>query len=131
MRNVSCPLSKPIEGQKRVSLAVPVCVVDLEISVDCALRALTLLPRLLHIHLAAGLRYKQVEGFGVTVGRAVALLHVVRHGLRSQELWSLLAALKASSSAQEKVRPKDVEWCSHANMPSGRLLLFCLWAEDR
>lgn len=45
----------------------------------------------------------KVEGFGVTIGRAVALLHVVRHGLRSQELWSLLAALKESTSAQEKV----------------------------
>lgn len=46
----------------------------------------------------------KVEGFGVAIGRAVALLHVVRHGLRSQELWSLLAALKASKSAQEKVQ---------------------------
>lgn len=46
----------------------------------------------------------KVEGFGVTVGRAMALLHVVRHGLRSQELWSLLAALDAYTSAQEKVR---------------------------
>lgn len=51
----------------------------------------------------AGLLAVKVEGFGVAVGRAVALLHVVRHGLRSQELWSLLAALKASKSAQEEV----------------------------
>lgn len=42
----------------------------------------------------------------MTVGRAVALLHVVRHGLRAQELWSLLAALEAYTSAQEKVRTK-------------------------
>lgn len=39
----------------------------------------------------------------MTIGRTLALLHVVRHGLRSQELWSLLAALEAYSSAQEKV----------------------------
>ncbi|CBJ30460.1 conserved unknown protein [Ectocarpus siliculosus] len=51
----------------------------------------------------------QVEGFGVKVGRAVALLHVVRHGLRSQELWSLLAALEAYSSAQEKAEGTEGE----------------------
>lgn len=45
----------------------------------------------------------KVEGFGVTIGRTLALLHVVRHGLRSQELWSLLTTLEAYSSAQEKV----------------------------
>jgi len=39
----------------------------------------------------------------VTIGRALALLHVVRHGLRAQELWSLLAALEAYTLAQEKV----------------------------
>lgn len=44
----------------------------------------------------------------MTVGRAVALLHVVRHGLRAQELWSLLAALEAYTSAQEKVRCGDL-----------------------
>lgn len=46
---------------------------------------------------------RQVKGFGETVGRAMALLHVVRHGLRCRELWSLLSALRASSSAQQKV----------------------------
>ncbi|CAM9511324.1 unnamed protein product, partial [Ectocarpus sp. 13 AM-2016] len=51
----------------------------------------------------------QVEGFGVKVGRAVALLYVVRHGLRSQELWSLLAALDAHSSAQEKAEGTEGE----------------------
>ncbi|CAM9646594.1 unnamed protein product, partial [Sphacelaria rigidula] len=51
----------------------------------------------------------EVEGFGVMVGRAVALLHVVRHGLRAEELWSLLAALKASTSAQEKAEGTEGE----------------------
>ncbi|CAM9102993.1 unnamed protein product, partial [Hapterophycus canaliculatus] len=51
----------------------------------------------------------KVDGFGVTVGRAMALLHVVRHGLRSQELWSLLAALDAYTSAQEKAEGTEGE----------------------
>ncbi|CAM9111400.1 unnamed protein product, partial [Laminaria digitata] len=55
------------------------------------------------------LSFYQVEGFGVTIGRAFALLHVVRHGLRSQELWTLLAALKASTSAHEKAEGTEGE----------------------
>lgn len=65
----------------------------------------------------------QVEGFGVTVGRAVALLHVVRQGLTSRELWALLAALRASSSAQEKVRllPRcdRLQEAVHGMIPTG------------
>ncbi|CAM9980264.1 unnamed protein product, partial [Discosporangium mesarthrocarpum] len=43
-----------------------------------------------------------VEGFGTTLGRAMALLHIARHGLCYKELWALLASLRASQSAHEQ-----------------------------
>lgn len=76
----------------------------------------------------------------MTIGRTLALLHVVRHGLRSQELWSLLAALEAYSSAQEKVcvcvlsRCPEEEWILYLGAPDRRhasggklvVVLFCV-----
>jgi hypothetical protein len=40
---------------------------------------------------------KRVTLFGKTLGRALSLLSVARHGLREQELWSLLAGLRVRS----------------------------------
>jgi hypothetical protein len=37
---------------------------------------------------------RRVTLFGKTLGRALSLLSVARHGLREQELWSLLAGLR-------------------------------------
>ncbi|CAM9226740.1 unnamed protein product, partial [Phaeothamnion confervicola] len=45
---------------------------------------------------------RPVKGFGSSLGKALALLHTARHGLRERELWALLGTLAAAEAARRR-----------------------------